>query len=247
MVGERAKHVHLSLIIPAFNEAARIGTTLERILTFLRRQPYTFEIIIIDDGSKDQTDRLVRERYGQDSAVRIYRQLYNQGKGEAVKRGMLLANGEYLFFSDADLSVPIESLPVFVSSLQKDYDIAIGTRQKHGAIIEVHQPLYRELFGKTYTKLSKWITGLQCSDFTCGFKGFRKEAARELFSRQRIKNWSFDAEILYLAKLKSYRTQEIPVTWRNDRATKVRLWRDALVSFFGLLGIRLNHYLGRYK
>ena len=246
-VKNKNQGIYLSLIIPAFNEETRIGISLDRILSFLRSQPYSSEVIIVDDGSKDRTRDLIRERYGNQDGVRIYHQPRNLGKGEAVKKGMLLGNGEYLFFSDADLSVPIETLPTFLNYLEKHCDVTIGTRQKSGATIEVHQPFYREFMGKIYTRLSNWILGLSTSDFTCGFKGFRREAARELFSRQKLKNWSFDAEILYLAHLKDYPVLEIPVHWRNDERTKVRLWRDVVGSFLGLIQIRFNTFMRRYQ
>ena len=245
---DNASQLYLSLIIPAFNEEARIGKSLHRILSFLQRQSYSSEVIIVDDGSQDGTSELVRERFGKDSRIRIHQQSQNLGKGEAVKQGMLLGNGEYLFFSDADLSVPIETLPDFLTHLEDQFDVAIGTRQIAGAAIEVHQPFYREFLGKMYTRLTNWILGLQrVSDFTCGFKGFRRQAARDLFSRQRLKNWSFDAEIIYLAQLKKYRVREVPVTWRDDRATKVRLWRAIFRSFLELLQIRFYDSQGKYK
>lgn len=239
--------VYLSLIIPAFNEESRIGKSLDRILRFLESQPYSSEVIIVDDGSQDRTGELVREGFGNHPKIRIYQQSQNLGKGEAVKRGMLLGNGKYLFFSDADLSVPIETLPDFLTHLEKQFDVAIGTRQISGAAIEVHQPLYREFLGRTYTRISNRLLGLQVSDFTCGFKGFRREAARDLFLQQQLKNGSFDAEILYLAQLKGFRVREVAVTWRNDPATKVRLWRDTFMSFLGLLQIRFYNSQGRYK
>lgn len=244
---KETRQVYLSLIIPAFNEEDRIENSLDHILSFFQSQPYTSEVIIVDDGSQDRTAELVQRRCGEHPGVTVYRQARNRGKGEAVKRGMLLGKGKYIFFSDADLSVPIEMLPVFLTHLENHYDLTIGTRQKSGAMIEVRQPVYRELMGKMYTRLSNWILGLQVSDVTCGFKGFRREAARELFSRQRLRNWSFDAEILYLARLKGYRIQEIPVRWRDDRATKVRLWRDVWSSFLGLLKVRFYDYQGRYQ
>lgn len=242
-----ANQVHLSLIIPALNEEARIGKSLERVLSFLHSQPYAYEVIIVDDGSQDHTVDVIQERFGNQGGIRVYRHRQNLGKGQAVKQGMLMAEGQYLLFSDADLSVPIETLPIFLTELENRCDLAIGTRQRSGAVIEVRQPLYREVMGKIFTRLSNWILGLQVSDFTCGFKGFRREAAKDLFSKQRVENWSFDAEILYLARLKGYRVQEVPVAWRNDRATKVRLWRDVVTSFLGLLQIRLYDYQGKYK
>ena len=247
MATQEGHQVYLSLIIPAFNEEARIGNSLDRIFNFLRSQPYSFEVIIVDDGSRDRTVDLVRDRLGKHPAARILRQPHNQGKGEAVKQGMLSGTGDYLFFCDADLSVPIETLPTFLSRLQNHCDVTIGTRKKPGAFIEVHQPFYREFMGKTYTLLSNWILASHVSDFTCGFKGFRREAARALFPLQRMKNWSFDSEILHLAQLKGYQVEEIPVTWRDDKATKVRLWRDVVSSLLGLMNIRANQYLGRYK
>src|SRR2546426_7556680 len=247
MATREPQGVHVSLIVPAFNEEARIGKSLDLILDFLQSQRYSFEVIIADDGSRDGTVELVRDRFGRHSNVKILSQLRNQGKGEAVKQGMLSASGDYLFFSDADLSVPIESLPAFLARLENHCDVIIGTRKKAGALIEVHQPFYREVMGKTYTTLSNWILALQLSDFTCGFKGFRREAAKVLFSLQRLKNWSFDSEILYLAQLKGYKIEEIPVTWRDDKATKVKLWRDAVSSFLGLVKIRANQYVRRYE
>ena len=243
----KPQQIHLSLIIPTFNEERRIGKSLDRILAFLHSQPYPSEIIIVDDGSQDRTVDVVQQRSNSNHPIRIERQPHNLGKGEAIKRGMLQGNGSYLFFSDADLSVPIEALSTFLTILENGCDVAVGSRRNPGAVLEVHQPLYRELMGKVFTWLSNWILGLHVSDFTCGFKGFRREAARELFFRQRLRNWSFDPEILYLAKLKQYRVAEIPVRWRNDRATKVRLWRDVLSSFLGLLYIRLCGLKGIYR
>jgi len=247
MAGKLTDQIYVSLIIPAFNEKSRIGKSLDRILHFLHSQPYSSEVIIVDDGSQDQTGDFIKERFGNDNGVRTYQQPQNQGKGNAVREGMLLGNGEYLFFSDADLSVPIETLPDFLTQLENNCDVTIGTRRKSGATIEVRQPFYREFLGKIYTRLSNWILGLRVTDFTCGFKGFRRNAALELFSRQRLKNWGFDAEILYLAQLNGFRVREVPVRWRNNQATKVRLWRDIPRSFLELLQIRFYDSQGKYR
>jgi dolichyl-phosphate beta-glucosyltransferase len=246
MANQTTDRAYVSLIIPVYNEESRIGKSLERIMSFFDSEPYVSEVVIVDDGSTDRTVELIREGYGNHRGVRIYQQARNLGKGEAVKQGMLLGSGEYLFFSDADLSVPIETLSLFLSYLEKGFPVAIGSRQKPDSVIEIHQPAYREIMGKIYTKLTNLILGLQLSDFTCGFKGFTMGAAKEIFVLQRVQNWSFDAEILYLARLKGYGIMEIPVRWRNDQATKVRLWRDIIASFFGLIEIRANRWAGRY-
>lgn len=229
---------YISLIIPAFNEEGRIGKSLERILDFFRSGPHSYELIVVDDGSQDRTVEIARQ-IAPEKNVHVIQKGKNSGKGAAIQSGMIRARGKYTIFSDADLSVPIETLPLLVSELENGCDVAIGSRQKTGAVIEIHQSPYREFMGKVYTKLANRILGLRISDFTCGFKGFRGEVARDLFSRQRVFGWSFDAEILYLAKRKNYSVVEIPVRWRDDRRTKVKLWRDVFTSFFELLKIRL--------
>jgi len=239
--------IHLSVIVPAFNEETRIEKSLDRVVSFLQSQPYSSELIIIDDGSRDRTVERVRGLVGGLAGIRIHEHHRNRGKGEAVKTGMLLGNGAYLFFSDADLSVPIETLPKFLALLKSEADVVIGTRKNAEAVIEIHQPFFREFLGKTFTVLSNGILGLQVSDFTCGFKGFRRDAAKALFSRQQLPDWSFDSEILYLAGRKGYRVREVAVVWRNDRETKVRLWRDIVTSLLGLFRIRAYHALGRYR
>jgi dolichyl-phosphate beta-glucosyltransferase len=238
--------VTLSLIIPAYNEERRIGKSLEQIFLFCNALGDPYEVIIVDDGSTDETVGCIRRRFGDRSQLKIVRQPERRGKGAAVQQGMLHGRGDYLFFSDADLSVPIEALPTFLTELRNHCDVAIGSRRAPGAKIEIHQPFFREMLGRVFTVLSNLVLGLRHSDATCGFKGFRRATAQDLFTRLRLPNWSFDSELLYLAHLKKYRVTEIPVTWRNDQATKVRLWKDVFASFLGLLQIRANRLLGKY-
>jgi dolichyl-phosphate beta-glucosyltransferase len=236
----------ISLIIPAFNEEQRIGKSLEQIFQFCNAQTLPFEVIVVDDGSSDGTVSFIRRRFGDHSQLKIVQQPGRRGKGAAVQQGMLQARGDYVFFSDADLSVPIETLPGFLVELQSRCDIAIGSRRAPGAKIEVHQPFLRETMGRVFTSLSNFLLGTRYFDVTCGFKGFKREVARDLFTRQRLHNWSFDSEILFIARLRGYQVTEIPVSWRNEQGTKVRVWKDAAVSFLGLLQIRLNQILGKY-
>ena len=236
----------ISLIIPAFNEERRIGKSLEQIFQFCNAQTLPFEVLVVDDGSSDGTVSFIRRRFGDHSQLKIVQQPGRRGKGAAVQQGMLQARGDYVFFSDADLSVPIETLPGFLVELQSRCDIAIGSRRAPGAKIEVHQPFLRETMGRVFTSLSNFLLGTRYFDVTCGFKGFKREVARDLFTRQRLHNWSFDSEILFIARLRGYQVTEIPVSWRNEQGTKVRVWKDAAVSFLGLLQIRLNQILGKY-
>jgi dolichyl-phosphate beta-glucosyltransferase len=238
--------VTLSLIIPAYNEEQRIGKSLEQIFLFCNAFGDPYEVIVVDDGSTDETVGFVRRRFGDRSQLKIVQQPGRRGKGAAVQQGMLHGRGDYLFFSDADLSVPIETLPTFLTELRNHCDVAIGSRRAPGAKIEIHQPFFREILGRVFTFLSNLILGLRHSDATCGFKGFRRATAQDLFTRVRLPNWSFDSELLYLARLKKYRVIEVPVTWRNDEATKVSLWKDVFASFLGLLQIRANRLLGKY-
>ncbi|HKY06651.1 MAG TPA: glycosyltransferase, partial [Candidatus Binatia bacterium] len=185
-----AKPPSISLIIPAFNEELRIGKSLEQIFRFCNAQDLSFEIIVVDDGSSDGTVPLVQQRFGHHPELKI-QQAGRCGKGAAVQRGMLQASGDYLFFSDADLSVPIETLLPFLVELQHRCDIAIGSRRAPGAKVEVHQPYLRAAMGRMFTALSNIVLGSDYFDVICGFKGFKRDVARDLFSRQRLHNWSF--------------------------------------------------------
>jgi glycosyltransferase involved in cell wall biosynthesis len=247
MIQKVERRVHLSLVIPVYNEERRISQSLNLILQFLDGQPFSWEIIVVDDGSHDRTVEIVRQFSEHREGFFIHRNGQNAGKGAAVRAGILQASGDYLLFTDADLSVPIGMISQFLSKLEEGYDLAIGSRAIPGAIIDERQPLYREFMGKVYTSLSTQILRLDLSDLTCGFKAFRRLAALDLFGRQRLANWSFDSELLFLAKKNNYRIVEIPVVWRNDRGTKVKLWRDVAGSFFGLIQIRLNQWKGLYR
>jgi glycosyltransferase involved in cell wall biosynthesis len=236
----------LSVIVPAYNEAVRIAPTLETIRDYLGAQSYAAELLVIDDGSDDGTFQVVCETARQwPLAMRAFRYQPNAGKGYALKYGVAQACGEYLLCCDADLSVPIDHTAAFLTRLVAGADVIIGSRKLPGAQIDVRQPWLRERLGAGFTRLVRWLIA-DVSDATCGFKAFRSAAARDLFARVRLADWSFDAEVLYLARALGYRLGEEPVRWRNRPGTKVRLRRDVLRALAGLSRIRLTAARGGY-
>ncbi len=237
----------MSIVIPAYNEEKRLPQTFKKIASYLNKSSFPSEIVLVDDGSKDKTV-IVAEELSRRLSLKlvVVKNPENQGKGAAIKKGMLAASGKAILFTDADLSTPIEELENFLPFL-KDFEVVIGSRKIKGARIIVHQPFYREAMGKVYSWLARVIVVPGISDFTCGFKLFTRRAAKEIFSRQMVFNWSFDAEILFLAKKLGFKVKEVPVSWKDSPATKVRLWRDVFGSFWGLIKIRWNNFRGYYS
>lgn len=233
--------LYLSVIIPAYNEAERIGATLDRVRSFLQRQRYGSEIILVDDGSRDRTFEIASEKLAEFPHT-ILKNPVNLGKGNAVRRGMLTGKGRYLLFSDADLSTPIESVTEFLAALESGgYNLIIGSRAVRGSHIERHQPFWREGMGKIFNRLARLFAFRGIHDSQCGFKCFTQEAARSLFSLQRLDGFSFDVEIVYLAQQLGYRILEAPVTWRNSPQSRVRLFSDSLRMLIDILRIRRIH------
>ncbi len=238
---------YLSIVIPIYNEEKRISPTIEKLLTYLSRQPFTREIILVDDGSDDKGIQLAcasLDKAGENYQVVGYGD--NRGKGYALKQGILASQGKYVLFTDADLSTPIEDLDNMWLWFNEGFDIVQGSRKMPGAKIEAHQPWLRENMGKIFTMLSNAIVNLKVSDVTCGFKCYRGEVARNIYGLQRVYDWSFDAEIIHIARVNGYRLKEIPVRWHDERGTKVHLLRDSVRSFRGLLKIRKNSREGYY-
>jgi dolichyl-phosphate beta-glucosyltransferase len=238
-----SKNIKLSLVIPAFNEEKIIKATLDKVLNFLSKRRSGWEVVVVDDGSSDTTSKIVKNFSNLD--VRLIRLAKNQGKGAAIRMGIKKSRGNYIIFSDADLSVPLKNIDKFLSRLEKS-DVVIGSRRVKGAKILVHQHCLRETLGRGYTQLTKFVTGVNLSDFTCGFKGFTRRAAVDIFGRALIDRWAYDSEILFLAKKLGYKIAELPVSWKNREETRVVLGIDVLTSFSDLLKIRVNDILGRY-
>lgn len=227
----------ISVIIPAFNEAGRIGHTLERTVSFCRQKAYRYEIIVIDDGSSDDTAGIValaQTKEG-DKRIRLLTNDKNRGKGFSVRRGVMAATGEYVLFSDADMSTPIEELDKLLQVLQDGCDVAIGSRGLSDSVIEIHQAWYRENMGKIFNKLVQWTVLEGISDTQCGFKCFRREVAHDIFRRQSVQRFGFDVEILLIARMRGYTIQEIPIVWKNSPESRVSPMTDAVKMLWDLL------------
>jgi dolichyl-phosphate beta-glucosyltransferase len=234
----------LSVVIPAYNEAHRLPPTLERVSRYLCSQAASFEIVVVDDGSRDATAE-VAERFG-GPAMTVLRSAANHGKGHAVRTGMLRARGALRLMTDADLSTPIEDVGLLRRRLDDGYDVAIGSRAVTGANVEVHQPWYREAAGRTFNRLVRALALPGLYDTQCGFKLWRGEAAVRAFSLARLDGFSFDVEVLFIARRQGARIAEVPVTWRNDAATRVGA-AGGMAAFADLLRIRANDRAGRYR
>lgn len=233
--------VELSVVIPAFNEGGSIDATLRTVCEYLDTCAFTSEVIVVDDGSGDDTASVVAAFAAAAPRVRLVRNGRNLGKGATVKRGVLDARGGVVFFMDADLSVPIEELgPALVVMTRDEHGILIGSRRIAGARIERHQPRLREWLGYGFTGLTRALLNPAIVDFTCGFKGFRRDEARALFSRQQCTDWAFDAEILYLARLLGKPVHQHPVRWSHKKNSRVRFPRDIWRTLVSLLRIRLS-------
>ena len=239
----------LSVVIPAYNEEKRLPRTLTQLRDYFaceRWAPNNLEILVVDDGSTDNTWKIAEEWARQMPLLRLVRNDINRGKGYSVRHGMLEARGRIALFTDADLSSPIEELPKLLTAIAAGNDVAIGSRALDRTLIEVHQSPYRELAGIIFNGFVRLFTGLPFHDTQCGFKAFVRGRARIVFEQQRIERFGFDPEVLFLAKRHGLRAAEVAVRWAHDPATKVHVIRDSLLMFGDLVYIRWNWLLGRY-
>lgn len=229
-------NIQLSIVIPVFNEEKNIGKNLQIIKKYLDQQNLSYEIIVSNDGSTDRTEAEISN-----SGVEVFliTSTPNLGKGSAIKNGMLQAKGEIVVFMDADLATPITELPKILTPLQKNKtDIAIGSRTIGKE--DVKRSIWRAILGFGFRQLKTFISGLDISDSQCGFKGFQKHTIQPIFSRQTINGWSFDVEILTIAKKLSYRILEVPVIWTEQGNSKMKLWQAVPKMFWELIKIRLK-------
>lgn len=234
-------------MIPAYNEEARLPGTLPRITAWLAGRELDFsEILVVDDGSSDGTAAFVESECRRNPAVRLVRNPANRGKGYAVRNGMLEARGEWVLYTDADLSTPIEEVDrLYSEAARQECAIAIGSRALHESIVTVHQSMFREYSGQFFNLVMRALTGLPFHDTQCGFKLYTSEAARLVFPRQQLDGFSFDVEDLYIAKHCGLKSIEVPVRWANVEGTKVSL-AQGLRSFSDLMKIRGFSAEGKY-
>ncbi len=236
-----------SIVIPAYNEGQRLGASLERILAYVGEQGWDAEILVVNDGSRDQTAALAGEYAARHPTVRLVENPGNRGKGYTVRHGMLEAQGEFRLFTDADLSAPIAEAGKLFAALRAGAEVAIGSRWLASETQTVRQPVYRQLFGRVFNLLLRLLLGLGFKDTQCGFKAFTRRAAQELFPRQQIERWAFDPELLYLARRLQLKTEEVPVEWAHDARSTISPLRDGLRMGWDLLRIRWYGLAGKYK
>jgi dolichyl-phosphate beta-glucosyltransferase len=236
-----------SIIIPAYNESQRIVPTLARILTYIAEQGWEAELIVVNDGSRDDTAKIVQRYVERNPAIRLVENPGNRGKGYSVRNGMLNARGELLLFSDADLSSPIEEAPKLFRAIEDGADVAIGSRWLRSELQTARQPLHRQLFGRVFNLALRIILGLKFKDTQCGFKAFTRSAAQSIFPLQRIERWGFDPELIFLARKQRLRIVEVPVKWAHDEGGRINPLRDGLRMFVEVLKIRWNSMAGKYQ
>jgi glycosyltransferase involved in cell wall biosynthesis len=241
------KQRQYSIIIPAFNETARIERALSMVTECIRERGWDAEVLVVDDGSTDNTAGLVEAWSGRHPEVRLIRNGSNHGKGYSVRNGMLRAAGEVVMFTDADLSSPIEEAERLFRAIDQGADVAIGSRWLTGRRIVHKQPLYRRVFGRCFNALTRTIMRLPFADTQCGFKAFRRDAAHVVFGLQRIERWGFDPEILFIAIQRGLRVAEVPVTWGHDERSRISYLRDGMQMLLELVYIRWSALTGRYR
>lgn len=238
--------VYLSIIIPAYNEEKRIGSTLIKMLNYLSAKDYSWEIIVVDDGSTDRTIEKARELI-KDERLKVLKNPVNAGKGYSVKQGVLASKGEVILFSDADLSTPIEELDNMLSWIERGCDIVIGSRALPESVIKLSQPWHRQTMGKIFNLIVRAFVLSELKDTQCGFKCFKRETTFKIFNLQRLNGFAFDVEILYIAKKLGLTIKEQPVKWINSPDSKVNLFKGPLSMFRELFTIKLYVIKGYYK
>lgn len=238
--------VRYSIIIPAYNEGARLGSTLDRVLAYVSAERWDAEVIVVNDGSTDSTANLVVSYAQRNPVLRLLENPGNRGKGFSVRNGMLNSKGELLLFSDADLSSPIEEAPKMFAAIASGADVAIGSRWLDPKLQTHRQSLLRQFYGRLFNFVLRILLGLKFKDTQCGFKAFTRDAAMKIFPQQRIERWGFDPELLYLARRSGLKVKEVGVVWSHVEGTRISPLRDGIRMFGEALKVRWNALSGKY-
>lgn len=236
-----------SIVIPAFNEQARIGATLTKVLECIANYGWSAEVLVVNDGSTDRTAAIVQNVASHHTNLRLLENPGNRGKGYAVRNGILQSRGQIVMFTDADLSSPMEEAELLFAALANGADVAIGSRWLEHSRQTLQQPIYRRFFGRCFNWLTRLVMHLPLADTQCGFKAFRREAARHIFIRQRIERWGFDPEILYIALRLGMRVEEVAVTWGHDERSRISYLKDGLKMIEELIRVRFYSLAGLYN
>ena len=235
-----------TIVIPAFNESGRILATLESVVGCIRTRGWNAEVLVVNDGSSDDTAEIVARFQASAPEVELLENPGNRGKGYSVRAGMLQSQSEIVLFTDADLSAPIEEADRLLAAIAGGADIAIGSRWLETSRQTHRQPLYRQFFGRCFNAVTRFVMGLPFADTQCGFKAFTREAAHTVFQLQTIERWGFDPEILFIALKRGYRIQEVPVSWAHDARTRMSYLRDGMQMLKEIATIRWNALTGQY-
>jgi dolichyl-phosphate beta-glucosyltransferase len=241
-----AEHPSYSIVIPAYNESARIPATLKEVVSCVRGHGWNAEVIVVNDGSTDSTAQVVLDFARTAPEVRVVENPGNRGKGYSVRSGMLQAVGEVVMFTDADLSAPMEEAERLFTAIAAGADIAIGSRWLEKGRQTHRQPLYRQFFGRCFNAVTRGVMGLHFADTQCGFKAFTRNAAQTVFQLQTIERWGFDPEILFIALKCGFRVVEVPVSWSHDERTRMSYLKDGIKMLEEIATIRWNALRGRY-
>ena len=239
-------HPKLSIVIPAFNESSRIEATLERVMNCVDAQGWDAEVLVVDDGSKDETASIVERWMDLYPRLHLIKNPGNRGKGYSVRNGLLQSAGDIVMFTDADLSAPMEEANRLLAAIEAGADVAIGSRWMDRARQTIQQPLYRQVFGRCFNGITRGVMGLPFKDTQCGFKAFRRNAAQVIFRLQTIERWGFDPEILFIARKLRYAIVEVPVTWGHDERSRMSYLKDGMKMLEEMAVIRYNSLAGRY-
>ena len=239
--------IHLSVVLPLYNEESRLENSLKTLKEYLDSLTKKYEVILVDDGSTDQTASIIKETVQTVPEARALASPENQGKGNAVRRGVLNAAGRYVVFTDADLAVPVHFIGTCLRRLEAGAPVVIASRHLPESSLKVRENFFRTFLGEIFRRFAKLSLGLRASDITCGLKGLEKEAAFDIFSRSKVDRWGYDAEIIFLAQKLGHAIEEVPVDWYHSFDSKVNVGIDSIRTLIEIYQIYFYYLRKQYK